>query len=321
MASSLSVGIEVTGDGLDELGADRRARGIAWLAHRLESAGVSYWVIGAERGEADARRVGLDPSLIATVAARHSAHLGLVVAAAGHRDHPYNLARRLVSVDHAAHGRVGWLALDRDHAIGLDADTDTWTGAGLDAVHTAHAVAAVRTLSRTWPLESVVGDPSTGVFADVTRIRRADVKDGYRITGPLNVPGSVQGDLPVWQQDDPIGESRTAAADLVIVEHGDRIPDGPAAVVVRVRSAVDLAATLDLLADVPGVAGVVLRLRPDELAPVLDDALPAARRRAVVGAAGAGTLRARLGLPAPVDPGLAGHPAAFETLPNPGGRL
>ncbi|KWX22898.1 luciferase [Mycolicibacterium wolinskyi] len=319
MAVSLSVGVEVTGDGLDDPGGDTTTRGIAALARRLESAGVSYWVIGAQRGEApDAASVSLDPSVIATVAARHSTTLGLVVAAAGHRDHPYNLARRLVSVDHAAQGRVGWLALDFDHTIALNAATDTWTDARLDRHHTADVVSAVRTLWRTWPLDSVVGDRVSGVFTDVTRIRRADVRRGYDIAGPLNVPGSVQGDLPVWRQAHA-GEA-AEGADLLVVEYGEPIPRDRATVV-RLRTGDGIDAALERLARSAVTAGAILRLAPDELPDVLDRVLPDARGRGIVSPAGAGTLRHRLRLPVPVAPDLTGHRTVFATVPNPGGRL
>ncbi len=247
-----------------------------------------------------------DPSLIATVAARRSARLGLVVPAAGHRDHPYNLARRLVSVDHAAQGRVGWLALDFDHSIALNAASDTWTGADLDTTHTDDAVAAIRTLWRTWPLESVVGDTAAGVFADVTQIRRADVRAGYLITGPLNVPGSVQGDLPVWRQ--ATGGSAIApvrGADLVVVEDREPVPDGTP-VVIRVRSLHSIAATLDRISGIPAAHGVLLRVgpacvRPRAGAGVNRGARPRCDRRP-----GEGTLRERLRLPVPESPDLSG---------------
>ncbi len=307
----------MAGDGLGR--HDVGVAGIAGLAGQLETAGVSYWVIGAERGEAnDVTAEGLDPSLLATVAARHTSRLGLVVAAAAHRDHPYNLARRLVSVDHAAHGRVGWLALDFDQNIALNATTDTWTGAELDAAHTDDAIVAVRALWRTWPLDSVVGDLDTGVFSDVSRIRRADVRNTYDIAGPLNVPGSVQGDLPVWRQS---GSERDAgAADYLIVEDGDPIRV-PGRTVVRLRSSDSIDAALTRIARRPSISGVLLRLAPHELGPVLQDVLPAARKRGLLSEPEIGTLRGRLGVPVPAEPDLTGNPAAFETAPNPGGRL
>ncbi|MFV8052466.1 LLM class flavin-dependent oxidoreductase [Mycobacterium sp. 48b] len=319
MGASLTVGVEVAGDGLGRL--DVGVAGIAGLAGQLETAGVTYWVIGADRGEAnDVTVEGLDPSLLATIAARHTSQLGLVVAAAAHRDHPYNLARRLVSVDHAAHGRVGWLALDFDHSIALNATTDTWTGAELDAEHTDDAVVAVRALWRTWPLDSVVGDLDTGVFSDVSRIRRADVHNEYDIAGPLNVPGSVQGDLPVWRQTGSARDSAAGAADHVIVEDGDPIPV-TGKVVVRLRSAGSIDATLERIARHPKVSGVLLRLDPTELDHVLHEVVPAARKRGLLGDRGNGTLREQLGVPAPGAPDLTRNPAAFETVPNPGGRL
>ena len=306
MPVALSIGVEIAGDGI---GRRPDGSGIADLARRLESAGVHYWVLGTDR----AARPSLDPSLVATVAARHSSDLGLVIAAAAHRDHPYNLARRLLSVDHAAGGRVGWFALDTDHRIDLDADVDTWTGAGLDPDHTAAAITAVRTLWRTWPLTSLVGDRETGVFADTTQIRRADVDGTYSITGPLNVPGSRQGDLPIWQRSGP----GTRDADVVVIEDGAPVP-GTAAAVLRVDSADP--AVLDRAAHTPGLAGVLIRLTPDTLAAALDDVLPSARRQGLAAAGAEGTLRHRLGLPVPADPDLSTHRRAFDDAPSPGVR-
>lgn len=304
MPATLSVGVELAGDGI---GDQASVHGIAGLARRLDSAGVHYWVIGADPTTA----AGLDASVVATVAARHSTELALVVAASAHRDHPYNLARRLSSVDHAAPGRVGWFALDADRRIGLDAVADTWTGAPLGPTHTAEAIAAVRTLWRSWPYASVVGDRATGVFADTARIRRADVRGTYRIAGPLNVPGPRHGDLPVWQR----AGAATSTADLVVVEDGDPVPAGA---VIRLRSA-DHAA-LDRAADA-GAAGVLLRVTPDALTAVLAEVVAPARRRGVVAAADNGTLRQRLRLAPPAGPDLSTHRRAFDGAPHAGARL
>lgn len=323
MTVALSVGVEVVGDGVGELGGTPSpVRDVASLAQRLEAAGVGYWIIGAERGErSDATHVTLDPSLLATVAARHTSALGLVVAAAAHRDHPYNLARRLLSVDHAARGRVGWLALDFDHGTALNAATDTWLGDELGPAHTADAVAAVRTLWRTWPLKSVVGDRATGVFADTAQIRRADVALGYRIAGPLNVPGSVQGDLPVWRQAISGIDASVSGADIVVVEEGSPVPAGRPAVV-RVRSIQRIGSVLERLSANGNAAGIVVRLAPHALIPFLDGALPEARRRGFVASGTrSASLRQRLHLPVPQQPDLAGHALAFDSAPNPGGRL
>lgn len=306
---SLTLGIEVAGDGI---GTGPRAHGIAALARRLEAAGVHYWVVGADRGEQTGVAPSLDPSLVATVAARHTAELGLVVAASTHRDHPYNLARRLLSVDHAARGRVGWFALDADRRIALNAAADTWTGATLAPAHTTESIDAVRILWRTWPYASLRGDRAAGVFADITQIRRADTGGAYRITGPLNVPGSVQGDLPVWRHPGP----GARGADLVVVEDGDPVPSGA---VVRLREADD--AALARVARTPGAVGALLRVPPATVPAVLDEVLPAARRRGAVAAAGRGTLRRRLGLPAPAEPDLSTHRRAYDSSPTVAARL
>ncbi|MET0900783.1 MAG: LLM class flavin-dependent oxidoreductase [Mycobacterium sp.] len=305
MPAPLSFGIEIVGDGIGE-------HRPAALAARLEAAGVSYWVIGAGRDEPAASAASLDATVIATIAARHSTGLGLVIAAAAHRDHPYNLARRLLSVDHAAQGRVGWFALDADRRLALNASEDSWTGAALEARHTADAVAAVRALWRSWPLESVVGDVATGVFADIAQIRQADVHRGYTISGPMNVPGSVQGDLPVWQR----AGGHSGGADLVVVEQDEPLPDSPA--VVRVRSVRRLSG---VLSEPFGVVGVLARVTTQELDTVLDELLPRARERKLVAAPSVGTLRHRLALTVPAEPDLSTNSLAFSGVPTPGGRL
>lgn len=301
--SSPSFGIEIVGDGIG-------ARAPAELARRLDAAGVSYWVIGAGRDE-PVHSVNLDPTVIATIAARHSRELGVVVAAAAHRDHPYNLARRLLSVDHAAQGRAGWLTLEADRRIALNALQDSWTQRSLDPAHTTDAVAAVRALWRTWPLSSVIADHETGVFADTSQIRRADVRNTYRISGPMNVPGSVQGDLPVW------AGPGVGGADLVVIDHGDPLPEVPA--VVRVRGAERLTEALNGLS--APVAGILARVGVHELDRVLDEILPVAHQRGLIGTDRRGTLRQRLGTAVPLEPDLSTKPLAFSGAVNPGGRL
>ncbi|MGV9797437.1 hypothetical protein ACWDTP_05195 [Mycobacterium sp. NPDC003449] len=106
---------------------------------------------------------------------------------------------------------------------------------------------------------------------------------------------------------------------MVVVDDGDPVPPRPT--VVRVRTTASAAAVLDRLAGTPDVIGILWRSPPDALGPILDAVLPAARRSGVLAAATGGTLRERLGLPAPGAPDLSGHPLAFESAPNPGGRL
>ncbi|MGW9169784.1 hypothetical protein ACWGPP_19200 [Agromyces sp. NPDC055657] len=166
----------------------------------------------------------------------------------------------------------------------------------------------------------MVGDLDTGVFSDVSRIRRADVHNAYDIAGPLNVPGSVQGDLPVWRQAGFARGGVAGAADHLIVEDGDPIPV-TGKVVVRLRSAGSIDAALQRVAGRPEVSGVLLRLDPSELDHVLHEVLPAARKRGLLGDRATGTLRERLGVPVPVAPDLTRNPTVFETVPNPGGRL
>ena len=98
--------------------------GPAAVGRALEGSGADAVVLGAERlaGAAPLPTSapwgrGLDPGVVATVLVEHTRRIGLVETAAPQRDHPFNLARRIASLDHLSGGRAGWLVGDRDQHV------------------------------------------------------------------------------------------------------------------------------------------------------------------------------------------------------------
>lgn len=190
----------------DLAAAVTRLDGIADLADRIRASGAAVVAIGTDRFDADrGRGHRLDPTTAALALGRALPAHGLLVAVAPTREHPYNVARRVLSLDHVLGGRVGLVVGARDH--GLPA-----TGEQHDPAEFAEVV---RGLWHTWPFDSIIGDRAVGRFADTDRIRPLDHDggpDGYRVRGPLTTPSSQQGDpvLAAWH------DVVFPAADLVL---------------------------------------------------------------------------------------------------------
>ena len=196
----------VTVPDADLAAAVARPGGIARLADRIRASGAVAVAVGTDRFDAErGRGHRLDPTTAALALGRALPTHGLLVAAAPTREHPYNVARRVLSLDHVLDARVGLVVGVRDH--GLPA-----TGEQHDPAEFAEVV---RGLWRTWPLDSIIGDREAGRFADTTRIHPLDHDGGlggYQVRGPLTTPSSRQGEpvLAVWHDVDLPG------ADLVL---------------------------------------------------------------------------------------------------------
>ncbi len=213
----MSVGIEIpSADLIASLGA-----GLSGLADALDASGATYAVVGADRTE-----VGGAPSVSPTVAgallARRTKNIGLVLAASPQRDHPYNIARRVASVDHVSGGRAGFLALRRDRVLEFGVgDGSSWVEAPIGAGELADVVIGIRKLWRTWPIETLDADPTVSESAV---IRFATHFGVFNTKGPLNSPTTPQGEPVVfWKWDGGGGHfqeefSAARSADIIVVD-------------------------------------------------------------------------------------------------------
>lgn len=95
--------------------------------------------------------------------------------------HPYNLARRIASLEQLSGGRTAWVLDDGDDESEAERDR----------------IRVVQQLLRTWPRESIAADAGAPHFAQTEQIRRINAAGAYPTAGPLNVPSSPQY-LPVF---------------------------------------------------------------------------------------------------------------------------
>ncbi|MFF4931942.1 LLM class flavin-dependent oxidoreductase [Streptomyces griseofuscus] len=147
-------------------------------------------------GELGQRPAGaLEPLTLLTALATATEHIGLIATASTSYNSPYNLARRLASLDIVSGGRAGW-------NIVTTAGAEAARNFGLEQ-EPAHAERYARAaefldvalkLWDSWEDDTIVADKAAGVWGDDGKIHPAGHEGPYfRVAGALNVPRSPQG--------------------------------------------------------------------------------------------------------------------------------
>lgn len=137
----------------------------------------------------------LEPLTLLTALSQVTSRIGLIATVSSTYNEPYNLARRLASVDHVSAGRAGW-------NIVTSAGADEAANFGLTN-RPSHAdryaradefLSVAKALWDSWENEAVLADKATGRYADPARLHRIDhVGDHFSVAGPLNVQRPPQG--------------------------------------------------------------------------------------------------------------------------------
>ncbi|ABK76152.1 LLM class flavin-dependent oxidoreductase [Mycolicibacterium smegmatis] len=162
----------------------------------------------------------IDPSMVAAHLAGRYPDLGWLIDAPTTHNAPYNLARRILSVDRATGGRAGLVLIPgggdevSDAAVPDCAATDP-------AERWAEYADIVTRLWESFPAAALLGDQQRAVVVDDVLIRPVDFRGRfYRVGGPLDGPSSLQGrPMLVAAAPTEVGWARIAAiADAAIVE-------------------------------------------------------------------------------------------------------
>jgi FMN-dependent oxidoreductase (nitrilotriacetate monooxygenase family) len=164
-------------------------------------------------------QVGFDPLEILAALSRITTRIGLIATASTTYSAPYDLARRLATVDHLSGGRAGWNIVTTRYAgaagnFGLAAHPDP-------ADRYARAEEFVEVVTRlwdSWDADAVRGDQDKGIWADTDLIRPVDFHGRFfDVSGALTLPRSPQG-RPAFAQAGSSGpgiELAGKTADLV----------------------------------------------------------------------------------------------------------
>ncbi|HEY0184291.1 MAG TPA: LLM class flavin-dependent oxidoreductase [Rhodopila sp.] len=143
----------------------------------------------------------LEPTIVLATIAAMTERIGLICTASSTYNDPYNLARRLATLDLASRGRVGWNVV-------TTADPGASRNFGFDnaAAHrdryerAAEFTQLVKALWDSWEDGALIGDKATGQLVDISRVHAVQHAGRYyKVRGPLNVPRSDQGHPVVIQ--------------------------------------------------------------------------------------------------------------------------
>ena len=227
------------------------ADAIARVAQSVNASGIR--LVDAVDG-----RPTIDPSIVGSYLAGRYGHLGYLIDARTTHNAPYNLARRVLSLDRATDGRVG-VVLQPGDSDEVSAATTPDPPASDPSERWVEYAEIVSRLWESFPREALLGDQERATFVDDTLIAPINHEGRfYRVAGPLDGPASVQG-RPVVVAAAPaaLGWSQVAVvADVVIVER-DNIEGADAALSAALDSAGRRRTDVALLARLTGAVDAV----------------------------------------------------------------
>ena len=173
----------------------------------------------------------LEPLTLLSALAVATSHIGLVGTLTTSYNDPYNLARRLASLDLISKGRAGWNVVTTGDAgtagnYGRDEHYDYATRYG----RAFEYLDVVRGLWRSYKDGALVRDRDTGVFLDKTKLHALNHKgEHFSVVGPLNIQRSPQGEPVIFQAgDSEQGRDLGAKVADAIFTHAKTIEQGQA---------------------------------------------------------------------------------------------
>ena len=146
----------------------------------------------------------LEPLTLLSAVAVHTRNIGLVGTITTSYNEPFNVARRLYSLDHISGGRAGWNVVTSGDAgtagnYSRDEHFDYATRYGRAHEH----VAVARGLWDSYEEDAFPRDKAAGVFLDPARQHALNHRgDYFQVVGPLNLERSPQGQPVIFQAGD-----------------------------------------------------------------------------------------------------------------------
>lgn len=164
-------------------------------------------------------RPGLDPIALSAALAAVTTRIGLIPACSAPFHQPYNLARRMGSIDHISRGRFGWslqpAPLPQEAAC---FDHVALPAADVAAPRAAELAEVVAGLWDSWDDDAFMRDKASGLYFDRAKFHWLDHRGAhYRVRGPLDTARPPQGRPPLMVVGGtPVAEDLAAAAAEVL---------------------------------------------------------------------------------------------------------
>jgi FMN-dependent oxidoreductase (nitrilotriacetate monooxygenase family) len=137
----------------------------------------------------------LEPTLVLTAVALATERIGVIATASTSYNQPFNLARRIASLDHISGGRAAWNVVTT--AGDAAAQNFGLPGAPVHDDRYGRAEEFVEVAIKLWDSwedDAVIADRRSGVFADRAKVHTIDhIGKHFAVRGPMNVPRSPQG--------------------------------------------------------------------------------------------------------------------------------
>jgi alkanesulfonate monooxygenase SsuD/methylene tetrahydromethanopterin reductase-like flavin-dependent oxidoreductase (luciferase family) len=177
----------------------------------------------------------LDPTVVAAYLAGLHGGIGYIAEIPTTHNAPYNVARRVLSLDRATGGRAG-VALLAGAGDEVSEATVPDPGAVDPARRWSEYAVVLTRLWESFPRAALIGDQAAGLVVDEALIEPIGHEGSfYRVAGPLDGPSSVQG-RPAIVADLGVLDVTTvaASADVVVVDR-ERVPGTDAALAQALR--------------------------------------------------------------------------------------
>ena len=173
----------------------------------------------------------LEPLTLLSAVAVHTSHIGLVGTLTTSYNDPFNVARRLASLDLISGGRAGWNVVATGDGgtagnYGRAEHYDYATRYGRALEH----VRVVQGLWHSYEEDAFPRDKGTGVFFDRSRQHPLNhAGEHFSVVGPLNIERSPQGQPVIFQAGDS-DEGRDLGAGIAeaVFTHANTIEQGQA---------------------------------------------------------------------------------------------
>ncbi|MDT5030587.1 MAG: hypothetical protein QOC94_758 [Actinoplanes sp.] len=146
----------------------------------------------------------LEPLTLLSAVAVHTSHIGLVGTITTSYNEPFNVARRLASLDHISGGRAGWNVVTSgdsgtagNYSRDEHFDYPTRYGRALEHILIAQG------LWDSYEADAFPRDKEHGIFLDRTKQHALNHQGTYfSVVGPLNIERSPQGHPVIFQAGD-----------------------------------------------------------------------------------------------------------------------